>query len=283
MTIDAPASGATATTGRDPVLSARSISVHFGGITALDDVSIDVPRGQCTGLVGPNGAGKSTMFAVLSGLLRPDRGRVLLDGEDVSRRSPQARARRGLARTFQQPELFPWLTVREHLLLADRVRHARSRLWRDTFLAGSLRRESSEETERIDALLELLLLTGVQHDAVDSLPLGTSRLVEIARALATSPSVVLLDEPFSGLTAHETEELAPALRAVVAERDVGLVLVEHDVPLVLELCPHVFVLDFGRLIAHGTPNEIRSSAAVRDAYLGDEGAETSRSHRRREP
>ncbi|MGH8986201.1 MAG: ABC transporter ATP-binding protein [Acidimicrobiia bacterium] len=270
------ATTADASGSSEPVLSAVAVSVRFGGIAALADVSLDVAAGACTGLVGPNGAGKSTMFAVLSGLLRPDAGRVILRGADVSRASPQSRARRGLARTFQQPELFAWLTVREHLLLADRVRHARGRLWRDTFLGGGLRGEAEDESDRVDGLVELLSLTRVQDDGVDTLPLGTSRLVEIGRALATSPTVVLLDEPFSGLTGHEAEQLSRALNSVVSERAVAFVVVEHDVPLVLELCPRVFVLDFGRLIAAGTPSEIRASHEVRDAYLGDEGAKSTR-------
>ena len=255
-----------------PVLAAVGLTVRFGGITALRDVSLEVAPRSFTGLVGPNGAGKSTAFAVLSGLLKPDHGRVHLAGVDVTRATPQARARRGLARTFQQPELFLQLTVREHLVLADRVRHRRSRLWRDVFDAASLRSTSGAEDERVDFLLELLALNAVRDWNVDSLPLGTSRLVEIGRALASVPSVLLLDEPFSGLTEHESEALADALGKIVNARGVGLLLVEHDVPMVLRLCQRVFVLDFGQLIADGSPAGIRANAEVRDAYLGDAGS-----------
>ena len=253
-------------------LSGTGLSVGFGGVIALSDVSLAVAPGSFTGLVGPNGAGKSTAFAVFSGLLKPDAGRVHLAGVDVTKASPQARARRGLARTFQQPELFLGLTVREHLVLADRVRHARSRLWRDAFGPASLRPTSSAENERVDYLLELLALAGISNWNVDALPLGTSRLVEIGRALATAPSVLLLDEPFAGLSERESEALAHALRNIVSTRGVGLLLVEHDVPMVLRLCDRVFVLDFGRLIADGSPSAIRANAEVRDAYLGDAGA-----------
>jgi branched-chain amino acid transport system ATP-binding protein len=159
-----------------PALRADGLTVRFGGIAALVDVSLSVPAHTIVGLVGPNGAGKSTAFAVLS-LLRPNAGTVALNGADVSKASPQARARLGLARTFQQPEMFMGLTVREHLLLADRVRHARGRLWKDVFTAGALRTESGTEKTRIDALLELLGLAD-QRRNVDSLPLGTTRLVE---------------------------------------------------------------------------------------------------------
>ena len=262
-----------------PVLSATALAVHFGGITALDDVTLEAALGACTGLVGPNGAGKSTAFAVLSGLLKPDAGRVWLAGTDVTRASAQARARRGLARTFQQPELFPWLTVREHFVLGDRLRHARRRLWLDVVTAGSIRPESPAEAERVGRLVDLLSLGGREHEPVDTLPLGTSRLVEIGRALATDPAVVLLDEPFSGLAGREVDRLVAAFEHVVGT-GVALLLVEHDVPLVLDLCSRVFVLDFGRVIADGTPADIRASTAVRDAYLGDTDVESGRSSRK---
>jgi ABC-type branched-subunit amino acid transport system ATPase component len=257
-------------TRSEALLSATNVTVNFGGLRALGDVSVSVPKGTIIGLVGPNGAGKSTLFGVLSGLLRPQTGRVHLLGEDVTRASPQTRARRGLARTFQQPELFMGLTVREHLVLGYRVRHARPRLWKDTFTGASLRRPDPAEVERVDGLLELLSLTEVAHQLVDSLPLGTSRLLEVGRALATSPLVVLLDEPLSGLDVHEAERLAEALRRTVDEENVSLLLVEHDVGMVLSLSSYVYVLDFGSLIAEGSPEVIRSDPKVRVAYLGDE-------------
>jgi ABC-type branched-subunit amino acid transport system ATPase component len=257
-----------------PVLSATGITVRFGGLTALSDVGLEVPKGKIIGLVGPNGAGKSTLFAVLSGLLRPASGRVFLQGKDVTNASPQIRARAGLARTFQQPELFMGLTVREHLVLAHRVRSDRRRLWRDMVDPRSLLPPGRDETERVDELLEMLDLTHVARASVGALPLGTSRLVEIARALATRPDVVLLDEPLSGLDMRESENLASVFRRVVKndERRVSLLMVEHDVATVLSLSNRIFVLDFGELIASGTPTEIRNNAAVRSAYLGDEGS-----------
>jgi ABC-type branched-subunit amino acid transport system ATPase component len=256
----------------DPVLTATGITVRFGGLTALSDVGLEVPPGTIVGLVGPNGAGKSTLFAVLSGLLRPSTGRVFLHGDDVTGASAQARARNGLARTFQQPELFMGLTVREHVVLAHRVRFSRQRLWRDMVDPRSILPPSKEENDRVDGLLELLDLTHVARASVGALPLGTSRLVEIARALATRPDVVLLDEPLSGLDMRESENLASVFQRVVAsdDRRVSLLMVEHDVATVLSLSSRIFVLDFGELIASGTPAEIRSNAAVKAAYLGDE-------------
>jgi ABC-type branched-subunit amino acid transport system ATPase component len=255
-----------------PVLTATGVTVRFGGLTALSDVGLEVPRGAIIGLVGPNGAGKSTLFAVLSGLLRPAAGRVHLQGNDVTNASPQLRARLGLARTFQQPELFMGLTVREHLVLAHRVRFSRQRLWRDMVDPRSLLPPGRAENERVDQLLELLDLTHVARASVGALPLGTSRLVEIARALATRPDVVLLDEPLSGLDMRESENLASVFRRVVQndQHKVSLLMVEHDVATVLSLSSRIFVLDFGELIASGTPTEIRNNAAVRSAYLGDD-------------
>lgn len=254
------------------VLAASGVTVRFGGLTALSDVSIEVPRGTIVGLVGPNGAGKSTLFAVLSGLLRPASGRVFMHGQDITRTTPQQRARLGMARSFQQPELFLGLTVREHVMLAHRIRFDRARLWRDMFDPRSLLPAPSSENERVDSILELLDLTHVARASVGSLPLGTSRLVEVARALGTRPDVLLLDEPLSGLDMHESENLANVFRRVVANDDheVSLLMVEHDVATVLALSSRIFVLDFGQLIATGTPAEIRSNPAVRAAYLGDE-------------
>ena len=250
-----------------PLLDAEGITVHFGGVIALDGIDLTVAAASIVGLVGPNGAGKTTLFGVLSGLVRPRAGRVALNGVDVTRASPQRRARLGLARTFQRLELFSELNVRDHLVVARRVRERRDQaLLRD--LVGLGRRPSPGEADAVESLLELLGLTDVAYRPVTMVPLGTGRIVELARALATEPQVVLLDEPTSGLDVHETEQVAAALRTIRAERGVACVLVEHDVELVLDLCDHVTVLDFGRVIARGAPAEIRASREVQAAYLG---------------
>jgi ABC-type branched-subunit amino acid transport system ATPase component len=253
-----------------PVLEAREVTVRFGGLTALDGVSLSVPEASLVGLVGPNGAGKSTLFAVCSGLLSPTAGTVLVGGKNVTGASPQVRARRGLARTFQQPEMFTSLTVRQHLILAYRARHSRSRLWTDMFTAASLRRPGSEETDRIQSLIELLSLKSVADSVVDVLPLGITRLVEVGRALASGPTVMLLDEPLSGLDVNEAGRLADALERTVYDEGISLLLVEHDVASVLRVCSNIFVLDFGQLIAEGSPDFVRSDPSVRAAYLGDD-------------
>src|SRR5580704_15880120 len=182
-TATAPTAGA-GTAGRDPslALEAAGVTVRFGGLTALSDVSIEVKPGAIAGLVGPNGAGKSTLLGVLSGLQRPNSGRVALEGEDVTHASPRARASRGLARTFQQPELFLGLTVREHLVVAYRARTTPARLWRDMFDVRCLFPPAKEETEQVDRILELLRLQRVAKAPVAALPLGMLRLVEVGRA-----------------------------------------------------------------------------------------------------
>jgi ABC-type branched-subunit amino acid transport system ATPase component len=257
--------------GPIPALRAEGITVRFGGLLALNNVSIDVAPGAIAGLVGPNGAGKSTLLGVLSGLQRPNAGQVWVRGDDVTGASARARAGRGLARTFQQPELFLGLTVREHLVVAYRARVSPNRMWRDMFDPRSLLPPSKAENERVDGLLELLHLTRVARAPVAALPLGILRLVEVGRALASDPQVLLLDEPLSGLDIKASENLLGVFRLIVDQADppLSLILVEHDVAAVLSLSDQVFVLDFGERIAVGTPEEIRQDPAVRAAYLGD--------------
>ncbi len=250
-----------------PLLAARGVSVRYGGVVALVRVDFEVPAGAIVGLVGPNGAGKTTLFGVLSGLVRPRQGSVLLGDVDITRASPQRRARLGLARTFQRLELFGELTVREHLVVARRVHDRRDRAFFHD-LIGLGARQSDDEVMAVDGILELLELTVVADQPVPLLPLGTGRIVELGRALASEPRVVLLDEPTSGLDVHETERIAAALRTVRDSSGVAFVVVEHDVELVLGLCDHVTVLDFGRVLARGAPAEVRASRKVQAAYLG---------------
>lgn len=231
-----------------PVLEVRNVSVRFGGHLALDDVSLEAVPGQVTGLIGPNGAGKTTLFNVVTGLQGPQRGSVRLDGEDVTRLAPYRRARRGLARTFQRLELFGLLTVRENVELAASVRRGRP-------------------GRSADEALDLVGLAGLVDVRADELPTGKARLVELARALATGPQVLLLDEPASGQDDGETDAFREVLLAV-ADDGIAVVLVEHDVQLVMRTCARVHVLDFGRMLAAGSPAEIQADRAVLDAYLG---------------
>jgi ABC-type branched-subunit amino acid transport system ATPase component len=279
---ETPGSAAPSKADPAPRLACFGVTVRFGGLVAVSDVDLEVQAQQIVGLVGPNGAGKSTLFGVLSGLLRPTHGRVVLEGEDVTGARPQERADRGLARTFQHPELFAGLTVRDHLVIANRAKHARRRIWSDLFTLGSLRPADREEKQAVDQLIELLGLGPIAGRPALGLPLGQARVLELGRALASSPTVLLLDEPSSGLDSSETEQFERTLRGVCRDRGISVLLVEHDVDLVMRLCSQVYVLDFGVLISSGSPNQVRSDPAVRAAYLGGEVATTNEQEAGRE-
>jgi branched-chain amino acid transport system ATP-binding protein len=230
-------------------LEVREVSVSFGGRRAVDEVTLSAEAGVVTGLIGPNGAGKTTLFNVISGLQEPEHGAVLLDGADITRLAPFKRARRGMARTFQRLEPFGLLTVRENVRLAAHVARRR------------------DPDGVADELLGHLGVAGLGDVRADRLPTGQARVVELARALATGPKVLLLDEPASGQDEHETAAFARVLQEVAAT-GVAVVLVEHDVPLVMSVCATVHVLDLGRLLATGTPAQIQRDDAVVAAYLG---------------
>ncbi len=248
-----------------PVLEASGVSVAFSGIRALDDVSVSVAATERVGLIGPNGAGKTTLFNCLLGMLRPDAGRVLLNGVDVGGWPSHRRARAGMARTFQRVELFSDTTVREHLLIAERIRNGTGAFWKDLIGRG---RPRSDEVAACDEVLELLGIAELAGKPVESLSLGQSRLVEVGRALMTGPQVLLLDEPSSGLDRDETQALADTLRAVQDSRGYAVLLVEHDVSLVADFTERTYVLDSGALIADGPTAEVLADPAVRRAYLG---------------
>jgi branched-chain amino acid transport system ATP-binding protein len=265
-----PKAAAKSAEDRPVIVEGRGIGVSFKGVRALNNVDIQVRAGEVFGLLGPNGAGKSTLLGVLSSLLRPDSGEVYVAGVRVTREAPHRRAARGLARTFQHPQLFADLTVRQHLRLAYRLHHERRRLWSDLVDGAGLRPPNSEETRVVGELLELLQLREIADHPVVGLPLGTGRLVEVAQAFATRPKVVLLDEPSSGLDPQETKRLVTALSDVVAAHGVSLLLVEHDIEMVMGISDTIQVLESGQTIAVGPPARIRANAAVKSAYLGDQ-------------
>ncbi|MCU1457627.1 MAG: transporter related [Actinomycetia bacterium] len=251
---------------QSPLLDANEITKRFSGITALDSVNLDVAEHEIVGLIGPNGAGKTTFFNCLLGMLRPDDGEVLFNGQDITKLPVYKRARLGFGRTFQRIELFSGLTVREHLLIAERVRRGDGRLWKD-FL--NLAKTRPEESAAAEATLELLELTDVADAPVESLSLGKGRLVELGRALMTEPKLLLLDEPSSGLDQVETRALTDVLRVVNRQRGTAILLVEHDVEMVQSVAQRLYVLDFGVLIASGLTDEVLADKAVRAAYIGD--------------
>jgi branched-chain amino acid transport system ATP-binding protein len=239
-----------------PVLEVSEVCVAFGGNQVLSEVSLTVAAGGVTGLIGPNGAGKTTLFNVVSGLLAPKSGRVTIDGHDVTKSGPSRRARRGLARTYQRLELFTSLTVRDNIRVAGEIRNSWSRRGR---------MDVATETDRVIALVGL---GDVADREVSELPTGRARVVEVARALMTQPKILLLDEPASGQTEQETEAFGRLLRQLVDERDLAICLVEHDVGLVMGTCEHIHVLDYGQVIASGSPDQVKDDPVVVNAYLG---------------
>jgi branched-chain amino acid transport system ATP-binding protein len=238
------------------LLDVRQVSVNFGGLQALSDVSIDVQVGHVTGLIGPNGAGKTTLFNVVNGLQAPTTGRIDLDGRDITRRKPHQRARLGIGRTFQRLETFGSLTARENVLVAAEMRR------------GWAHDRSRSPGVVADEILERVGLQAVADDRVDRLPTGTARLVELGRALAMQPRVLLLDEPSAGLNETETATLGTLLQEVAAS-GLAVLLVEHDMSFVMGTCERIHVLDFGRIISVGTPAAVQADDTVRAAYLGE--------------
>lgn len=253
-------------------LTVEELSVRFGGLLAVDSVSLEAPLGRITGLIGPNGAGKTTTFNACSGLNRPSTGVIRLHGDDVSDAAPGARARRGLGRTFQIMELCESLTVRDNVSLGREAAQAGGRVFSQ--IVASPR----ELRVRDLASAEAMALCGIEDLAdlqAGSLSTGQRRLVELARCLAGPFDILLLDEPSSGLDAEETRRFGELLMRVVAERGCGILLVEHDMELVMDICEHIYVLDFGRLIFDGPPDAVAASRDVQAAYLGSESLRTN--------
>jgi branched-chain amino acid transport system ATP-binding protein len=237
-------------------LEVQEVSVRFGGLAALSEVSLRAAEGGITGLIGPNGAGKTTLFNVVTGMQRPNAGAVRLDGRDLRAVSSFRRARLGLGRTFQRLELFGTLTVAENVGVAASIAQR-----------GVLRGRSRAIQEIREEVLDRLGLRPVAHKRADTLPTGTGRLVELARALAARPKVLLLDEPAAGQDTDETERFSEVLRQL-ANDGLAILLVEHDMELVMNVCHTVVVLDYGRVIRTGTPAEVRADPDVQAAYLG---------------
>jgi branched-chain amino acid transport system ATP-binding protein len=237
------------------LLEVLDVEVRFGGVVAVNGASFDVPESAVIGLMGPNGAGKTTLFNVITGLQTPTRGRVRFDDKDITRLHPRQRALAGIGRTFQRLEVFGSLTVGDNIRVAAEMR-------------------GLEHPAKVrDELLDRVGLRSFADVTADSVPTGIARLTELARALAVSPRLLLLDEPSSGLSEAETDDFAALVRSLAEDDGRSVLIVEHDVELVLGLCSRVHVLDFGSIIASGTPAEVRSDPRVQDAYLGaDEAA-----------
>lgn len=257
--------------GNGPVLEMREVGMRFGGVAALQSVSYAIPEGIIQAVIGPNGAGKTTLFNCISGMLEPTDGSILFDGRGIAGLPPHRIAELGIARTFQHVALFRKMTVLENVMLG---RHARSR---SGFLAAGLRwpgmrKEEKSIREKAAEYLDFVGLSQCANLEAGTLPVGKQKILEIARALATEPRIVLLDEPAGGLNLKETEDLGELIQ-FIKERGVTVMLVEHDMNLIMDISDRILVLHYGQLLASGTPAEIKDNKAVIEAYLGEEGQE----------
>lgn len=252
------------------ILAARDIGISFGGIKAIDGVSFSVSPGQILSIIGPNGAGKTTLFNVVSGVYAQDQGQVELSGEDVTGLTPDKLAARGLSRTFQNLQIFQRMTAAENVMVGRHLRE-RCNLLADMFRLPSVTRQNSETRDAALTLLDDVGLKGSADVAAGSLSYGACKRLEIARALAAEPRVLLLDEPAAGCNAVETEEIDQLIHSIAA-KGIAVVLVEHDMKLVMKISDHILVLNRGKPIAEGSPREVRDNPAVLEAYLGKHGA-----------
>jgi branched-chain amino acid transport system ATP-binding protein len=255
----------------DVILETRDLTMRFGGLLAVCDFSAAFPRGSITGLIGPNGAGKTTCFNMITGFYRPTSGQVLFEGRSIGGLPPNKLCRAGIARTFQNIRLFTNETVLENVLIGRHLRQKTGWLQTLVFTPAS-RREAREMRTRCLELLDVVGLADVAQEKAASLPYGAQRRLEIARALATEPSFLLLDEPAAGMNPQESEDLMGFVRTIRDTFGLTILLIEHDMKVVMGICEYLWVLDYGQTIAAGPPEAIRSDPAVITAYLGEEQA-----------
>lgn len=258
--------------GNQPLLRAEHLSMRFGGLLAVDDVSFEVHEGEVFTLIGPNGAGKTTVFNLISRLYPASAGRIAFKGEDLTRVAPHRVAQLGIARTFQNIELFEHATVLQNLLIGRHV-HRASSVWQDLFFSGTTRRAELASRQAAEAVIELLDLAAHRDSMVAGLPYGVRKVVELARALCAGPRLLLLDEPSSGLNVEETRDMAFWIQDIQRQLGVTVLMVEHDMSLVSRVSNRVLAMNQGQAIAVGTPAEVQKHPAVIEAYLGT-GAST---------
>ena len=267
----APGNGAGASQ-----LSAAAVSKHFGGVCAVDDVTFAVEKGEIVSVIGPNGAGKTSLLNLISGFYRPDRGSIRLEDRDITRCRPAEIARLGIARTFQNIALFSGLTVLDNILLGRHV-HMRAGVMASLVFWGPARNEQVRHRVRAEEIIEFLKLDDVRKQPTAALPYGLRKRVELGRALALDPKVLLLDEPMGGMNQEEKEDIARFILDINAAWGTTIILIEHDMAVVMDISDRVTVLDHGRKIAEGTPKEVQRHPAVLHAYLGREMAATEAS------
>jgi len=251
------------------VLKTRDVSMRFGGLTAVNNLSLEVGNKDLVALIGPNGAGKTTVFNMITGVYAPTEGDIFFKGEKLNGLRPDQIAKRGIARTFQNIRLYRNLSVLENVLIANHL-HIESSLLGCVLHFPGARREEKEMEERSMELLRLTSLDGFRDEVAGSLPYGHQRKLEIARALATSPDLLLLDEPAAGMNPRESGELALFIQGIREQFHIAILLIEHHMKLVMKIAERIYVLEYGKMIAHGTPSEISANELVVRAYLGEE-------------
>jgi branched-chain amino acid transport system ATP-binding protein len=256
------------TTTATPILELQDVSLHFGGITALDGVGFSVNKGEIFAVIGPNGAGKTSVFNCISGLYHPAKGKILLDGGDITGFTPARRARLGLARSFQNIELFKGMTVIDNLMLGRHI-HMKTGLLTGGVFFGPARREEIRNRKVVEEIVDFLEIQAIRQKVVGTLAYGLQKRVELGRALALQPRVLLLDEPMAGMNAEETEDMARFVLDINEERETTIVLIEHDMGVVMDICDRICAIDFGVKLAEGTPAEIQANPSVISAYLGE--------------
>ncbi|WP_419917887.1 ABC transporter ATP-binding protein [Candidatus Poriferisocius sp.] len=264
--LEAPSPPAVPTDG--PLLAVEGVTVRFGGVVAVDDVTMSVLPGQIRGLIGPNGAGKTTLFDSITGVNIPTAGSIRLEGKELSGRPATWRARRGIRRTFQRQQPFGWLSVADNVLTALEWEGGGGGIAADLLALPSRRRVEARRRRRVDEVLELCGLVDIRDTPAGELPIARARMVELARAVVSRPKLLLLDEPTSGIEHEEAAQLGGIIQTIRAEDRCSVLLVEHDVAFVMSQCDRITVLNLGRVIGEGSPEEVRSNPAVRDAYLG---------------
>jgi branched-chain amino acid transport system ATP-binding protein len=257
----------TAASGAGPLLEVDDISVRFGALLALNRVSLSVPRGEIVAIIGPNGAGKTTLLNCISGFYRPAEGRIVFDGRDRTRLSPPDVAALGIARTFQNVALFRGMSVLDNIM-TGRILKMRGSFLLDALWWGPARRQELAHRAFVERIIDFLEIQAIRKSPAGLLPYGLQKRVELARALAAEPQLLLLDEPMAGMNVEEKEDMCRFILDVNSEFGTTIALIEHDMGVVMDISNHVVVLDYGRKIADGTPEQVRKDQAVLDAYLG---------------
>ena len=257
---------------KDTIFKVDDLAIHFGGIKAVDGVSFDVPRGSIFTIIGPNGAGKTTIFNAISRLYNVTRGTLTFDGTDITNVKAESIASLGIARTFQNIELFENASVLQNLLIG-RATHSTSRFWQDMLFFPSVKQAERAHRQRVEEVIDFLDLQPHRDSLISGLPYGVRKVVEIARALCTEPKLLLLDEPASGLSVEETQDLVYWIKDIRKQLGITVIMVEHDMSLVSQVSDHVLAINQGRFLASGSVQEVQADPAVIEAYLGSDAAQ----------